>query len=68
MQIVQKDNSYDLYNKQGASVGSIHFNSSQEMLDFDNAVAADIFAYNGQHIYFEGVNELELPADFVVIP
>ena len=65
---VPQADAYILYNKQGTVIGSLPFDSGQEMAVFENSVSAAMLAYNGQEIYFEPDYEFELPADFVVIP
>lgn len=65
---VPQANAYVLYNKQGTVIGSLAFEDGQAMSVFENSVREAMIAYNGQEIYFEPDYELELPADFVVIP
>ena len=65
---VKGENSYVLYNKQGNVIGSLPFEDGQAIAVFESSVSAAMLTYNGQVIYFEPEYELELPADFVVIP
>lgn len=65
---IQGEDAYVLYNKQGTVIGSIPFEDGQAMAVFENSIATAMLTYNGQEIYFEPEYELELPADFVVIP
>ena len=64
----QGADAYYLYNKQGEVVGTLPFESGQEMSVFENAVSAAILAYNGESVYFEADYELELPEEFAIIP
>jgi hypothetical protein len=59
---------YYIYNKLGNIVGSIPYDSGQELSIFENAVSAAILAYNGESVYFEPDYELELPEEFTIIP
>lgn len=65
---VPKIEGYYLYNEQGEISGTLPFESGEELARFDEAVSADMLAYNGQSIYFEGDYELVLPDEFSIIP
>ena len=65
---VDQADAYYLYDKQGEIIGTLPFESGKAMSEFDNANSAAILAYNGQSTYFEPDFELELPAEFEIIP
>lgn len=64
----QEIDGYYLYNKQGKIIGTLPFESSQELYVFENAVSAAILAYNGESVFFEPDYELELPEEYAIIP
>lgn len=62
-----QDDSIVLYDRSANVVGEHHWNSGQEIQEYFDALDAEIFAYNGQRVYFEPSEEIDLTT-YVVIP